>query len=161
MVMGNGFTEGATLMFDHIHRRSTKSEAIRTYSEVVLSTHEAFTHQIVPSSIARVEVIYGQHVQKQILKTMRCSLLPLWSPYSEVFLVLLYESNFSNADKENTRIQSPSANEEGTMFIDKEPRWTLGRSRPLYIVRVSLCHNCPGGGRLIPVHQAVPFIYSS
>lgn len=87
-------------MFDHVHRRSATSEAIETYPEAVLSAHEAFTHQIMSSSAARVEVIYGQHVQRRILKTMRCSLLPLWGPYSGVFLVLLYESNFSNADKD-------------------------------------------------------------
>jgi len=62
--------------------------------------------------------------------------------------------------KEKTKIQSPFANKEGTRLIDKDVRWTLGRSRPLYIVKESLCRNCPGGGRLIPVHQAVPFIYS-
>src|SRR5204863_9431023 len=89
MIMGNSFTEGDTLMFDHVHRRSATSEAIATYPETVLSAHEAFTHQIMSSSAARVEVIYGQHVQRRILKTMKCSLLPLWGPYSGVFLVLL------------------------------------------------------------------------
>ena len=51
------------------------------------------------SSAAKVEVIYGQHIQRRILKTMKCSLLPLWGPYSGVFLVLRYESNSSNADQ--------------------------------------------------------------
>jgi hypothetical protein len=52
------------------------------------------------SSAAKVEIDYGLHVQKRILKTMKCSLLPLWGHFQGIFLVLVHECNFHNADKE-------------------------------------------------------------
>lgn len=100
MIMGNGFREGKTLLFDHLHRQSAKSEGLRTYPETVINTHEDFTRQIMGSSAAKVEIVYGRHVQKRILKIMKCSLLPLWDRFKGIFLVLVHECNFHNADQE-------------------------------------------------------------
>jgi hypothetical protein len=100
MIMGNGFQEGKTLLFDHLHRQSAKSEGLKTYPETVINTHEDFTHQIMGSSAAKVEIVYGRHVQKRILKIMKCSLLPLWDRFKGIFLALVHECNFHNADKE-------------------------------------------------------------
>ena len=88
MVMGNGFQEGKTLLFDHLHRQSAKSEGLKTYPETVINAHEDFTRQIMGSSAAKVEIVYGRHVQKRILKIMKCSLLPLWGRFKGIFLVL-------------------------------------------------------------------------
>lgn len=100
MVMGNGFQEGETLLFDHLHRRSVKSEGLDQYPQAVINAHEEFTYQIMASSAAKVEVVYGRTVQKRILQTMKCCILPLWDRFSGVLLVLLYESNFNNAEEE-------------------------------------------------------------
>jgi hypothetical protein len=61
--------------------------------------HEEFTHQILASSAAKVEVVYGRAVQKRILQTMTCYVLPLWGRFSGILLVLVYESNFNNAEE--------------------------------------------------------------
>ena len=60
--------------------------------------------------------------------------------------------------KEKTKVESQFANKEGTRLIGRDA-W--GRSRPLYIVRDSLCRNCPGGGRFIPVKKVIPFIHTA
>ena len=86
MIMGNGFQEGKTLLFDHLHQQSVRSDGLKTYSETVINTHEDFTRQIMGSSAAKVEIVYGCHVQKRILKIMKCSLLPLWDHFKEYSL---------------------------------------------------------------------------
>ena len=60
MVMANALRERETLMYDHLHRRSKRSEGLRTYPENVLHVYEEFTHRIIESSAAKVEVIYGE-----------------------------------------------------------------------------------------------------
>ena len=99
MVMGNAFQEGETLVSDHLHRRSAKSEGFDQYTQAVINAHEEFTHQIMASSTAKVEVVYGHAVQKCILQTMTCYVLPLWGRFSGILLVLVYESNFNNAEE--------------------------------------------------------------
>jgi hypothetical protein len=94
MVMGTAFQEGETLLFDHLHRRSRESDCIEQYPQTVLDTHEEFTHQIMASSAAKVEIVYGRSVQKRILQTMKTSMLPLWGRFKGIFLVLLHECNF-------------------------------------------------------------------
>lgn len=56
MVMGNGFQEGESLIFDHIHRREPKSRGLMKYPQAVLSAHEDRTRYIMASSAAKVEV---------------------------------------------------------------------------------------------------------
>ncbi|KAL9635971.1 MAG: hypothetical protein Q9204_002423 [Flavoplaca sp. TL-2023a] len=51
------------------------------------------------SSAAKVEVIYGRIIQRRILQTMLCDILPFWGRFSEIPLVLIYESNFNSAEK--------------------------------------------------------------
>ena len=99
MVMGNASQEGEGLIFDHLHRCSAKSEGLDQYPQAVTKAHEDFTHQIMASSAAKVETVYGRAVQKRILQMMQCCLLPLWDHFSGVLLVLVYESNFHNAEK--------------------------------------------------------------
>lgn len=99
MVMGNGFQEGESLIFDHIHRRDPQSHGLKKYPEPVLAAHEDRTRRIMASSAAKVEVMYGRVVQKRILQTMRCTLLPLWGRLNGVFLVLVHENNFDNQNK--------------------------------------------------------------
>ncbi|KAL9037621.1 MAG: hypothetical protein Q9180_003614 [Flavoplaca navasiana] len=99
MLMGNAFRQGESLLFDHVHRRSAKSEGLEQYPQAVISAHEEFTRQIMASSAAKVEVIYGRIVQRRILQTMSCHILPLWGRFSEILLVLVHGSNFNNAEK--------------------------------------------------------------
>ncbi|KAL8718671.1 MAG: hypothetical protein Q9225_004224 [Loekoesia sp. 1 TL-2023] len=99
MVMGNGFKEGESLIFDHIHRRDPKSQGLKTYPEAVLAAHEDRTRRIMASSAAKVEVVYGRVVQNRILQTMRCTILPLWGWLNGISLVLVYENNFDNQDE--------------------------------------------------------------
>lgn len=99
MVMGNGFEKGKTLLFDHLHRRSEKSEGLQKYPDAVIEAHEEFTHQIMASSAAKVEVVYGGSVQRRIYQTMKCYPLPLWGDFTGVNLFLVYESNFDNAEE--------------------------------------------------------------
>lgn len=51
------------------------------------------------------------------------------------------------------------ANVEGNLYVDNDAQWSLGTSRPLYIVPNSKCLNCKGG-RFVPRDQNVPFISS-
>ena len=51
------------------------------------------------SSAAKVETIYGRIVQRRILQTMTCCVLPLWGRFSGILLVLVHENNFNNAEK--------------------------------------------------------------
>ena len=99
MVMGNAFQEGETLLFDYLHRRSVKSEGFDQYPQAVISAHEEFTHQIMASSAAKVEVVYGHAVQKRILQTTTCYVLPLWDSFSGILPVLVYKNNFNNAEE--------------------------------------------------------------
>ena len=99
MVMGNAFQEGETLLFDSLHRRSVKLEGFDQYPQAVINAHKEFTYQIMDSSAAKVEVVYGRAVQNRILQTMTCYVLPLWGRFSGILLVLVYESNFNNAEE--------------------------------------------------------------
>ena len=99
MVLGNGFQEGESLIFDHIHRRDPKSHGLKKYPEVVLAAHEDRTRHIMAFSAAKVEVVYGRVVQNRILQTMRCTMLPLWGWLNESSLVLVHENDFDNQDE--------------------------------------------------------------
>jgi hypothetical protein len=101
MVMGNGFEEGVTFLFDHLHRRSQNSEGYDTYPKVVIQSHERFTHRIGESTEAKVEVIYGAKVKDRIFKRQdrKFTILPLWGPWEGVLLYLDHESNFNNHEE--------------------------------------------------------------
>ncbi len=99
MVMGNGFQEGESLIFDHIHRRDPESQGLKKYPEAALAAHEDRTRHIMAFSAAKVEVVYGRVVQARILQTMRCTMLPLWGRWNGIFLVLVHENNFDNQDE--------------------------------------------------------------
>ena len=99
MVMGNAFRQGESLLFDHLHRRSIKSKGLEQYPQTVIDAHEEFTRQLMASSAAKVEIVYGRIVQRRILQTMSCDILPLWGPINEILLFLVHENNFNNADK--------------------------------------------------------------
>lgn len=77
MLMGNAFKENETLLIDDLHRRSAKSESYATYPKEVIACHERFTQDICESSTAKVEIIYGVHVQKRVLKRWKITPLPL------------------------------------------------------------------------------------
>ncbi|KAF2664912.1 hypothetical protein BT63DRAFT_79303 [Microthyrium microscopicum] len=96
MVMGNGFREGNTLIYDQIHRRSKDSDGLNNYPESVIQAHEDFTYQLMESSAAKVEIIYGRPVQKRIMKRLRMTIIPLWERFEGLFLFLLHEGNFVN-----------------------------------------------------------------
>ena len=59
--------------------------------------------------------------------------------------------------RENTQVQGSRANKEGNMFIDNDAEWTLGKTRPLYCVRASLCRTC-SRTTFVPVDSTIPFI---
>lgn len=93
-----GLKENETLLIDDLHRRSAKSESYATYPKEVIACHERFTQDICESSTAKVEIIYGVHVQKRVLKRWKITPLPLWGALSGIFLFLVEESNFRNED---------------------------------------------------------------
>jgi hypothetical protein len=99
MLMSNAFKENETLLIDDLHRRSEKSEGYATYPKEVIECHERFTQDICESSTAKVEIMYGVHVQKRVLKRWKITPLPLWGALSGIFLFLVEESNFRNEDK--------------------------------------------------------------
>jgi len=97
MVMGNAYTPD-TLLFDHILRREAKSEAIEEYHPAVREHHERFTDNISQSMAAKVEIIYGQKVQRRLLVTQEFEVLPLWGEFEGVVLMLAYEKSYGNCD---------------------------------------------------------------
>jgi hypothetical protein len=100
MVMGNAYRKGETLLYDHLHRRSVKSDGLEQLPKIILHLHEQFIHRILGLSAAKVEFVYGQHVQKRILETMQSTILPLWGLFEKIFLVLIHKSNFGNKVEE-------------------------------------------------------------
>jgi hypothetical protein len=88
MVMGNIYEPGNTLLFDHIHRRESTSEAIEEYHEKVLECHEDFTDSIAESMKAKVEIIWGQKVQQRLIQTEDIAVLPLWGDFEDVVIML-------------------------------------------------------------------------
>lgn len=98
MVMGNAYQPGGTLLFDHIHRREARSEAIEKYPSNVLQCHEDFTSAIAQSMQAKVEIVYGQKVQSRLLQTQAIWVLPLWGNFEGLILFLALEKGYSNKD---------------------------------------------------------------
>jgi hypothetical protein len=79
MVMGNAYRENETLIYDHLHRWSKKSEGLENYPENVVECHEQFTQKIMESSHAKVEVVYGRQVQARVLHSgPKITAIPLW-----------------------------------------------------------------------------------
>ncbi|PSN62689.1 hypothetical protein BS50DRAFT_591954 [Corynespora cassiicola Philippines] len=103
MVMGGAYRKNHTLIYDHLHRRSARSEGLEEYPSAVLRAHETFTFDIMKSSAAKVEIVYGLHVQKRLLdpKRLKTTILPLWGAFAGIFLVLVHESNFANAEDDH------------------------------------------------------------
>ncbi|KAH8693136.1 hypothetical protein BGW36DRAFT_34911 [Talaromyces proteolyticus] len=98
MVMGNRFQERNTLLFDHLHRQSARSNGPKPFPEPIKIIHEELTHLMMASSAAKFETVYGLHVQKRILQLLKCSLLPLWGRCKGVFLALDHEGKFHNEE---------------------------------------------------------------
>ena len=96
MVMENGWHEHDTLLFDHLHRRSRKSEGFQTFPENVGNIHEDFTRQLQDSSAAKVEVAYSSTVRTLILRNSNLTNILLWRPFNDVFLSLLHEDSFQH-----------------------------------------------------------------
>ncbi len=100
MIMNNGYKQGETLIFDHLHRRSKKSDGVKTYPHEILQCREGFTRQIYEFMTSPVVIIYGQTVQERVLRHMQIehTIFPLWDRADGVFLVLFHEKSFSNAE---------------------------------------------------------------
>jgi len=99
MVMGSAYTAD-TLLFNHVHRRSKRSEALEgtEYPAQVLAAHLQFTSEIAQSMSAKVEILYGVKVREEILKTQEVELLPLWADFEGITLFLAYEESYPNRD---------------------------------------------------------------
>jgi hypothetical protein len=100
MIMENAFQKGHTMIFDHLHRRSPRSEGLKEYPRSIIERHETFTRQICESIEAKVVILYGSKLQRRVLRdaTFKFTILPLWDWLEGVFLFLDYESNYENAD---------------------------------------------------------------
>lgn len=85
-------------MFDHVHRREAKSEAIEEYDEQIRDVHEKYTQYIEDSMEAKVELVYGKKVQQRLLQTHDFEILPLWAEFEGLIVLLSRESNYGNAD---------------------------------------------------------------
>lgn len=71
MIMNNGYKQGETLIFDHLHQRSKMSDGVKTYPHEILGCHEGFTRQIYESMTSPVVIIYRQTVQERALRHMQ------------------------------------------------------------------------------------------
>ena len=60
--------------------------------------------------------------------------------------------------KEKIKVESRYANEQGSLYIDNDAKWTLGNVRSLYCVKSLYCLRCSSGGRFVPVDQDILFI---
>lgn len=101
MVMGNGFVEGVSFVFDHLHRRHASSEGLQDYPDEVIDCHERFTQSLRDSMRAKVEIVYGAVIQSRMLSkgNHEYTALPLWGELQGILLVLSHESNYNNADE--------------------------------------------------------------
>lgn len=99
LLLETGFTANNSFVFDHIHRREEKSEAITTYPAPILQCHEQLTWKYMESMEAKVEILYGIHVQQRLLQDPRLEyiILPLWGRYEGILLLIILEKSFSNA----------------------------------------------------------------
>src|SRR5215469_2475611 len=100
MIMGNAFHKNHTLIFDHLHRRSAKSEGLKDYPEQVLHAHEEFTRQIMASSASKVDIVYGKKIQLRMIESYQIEILPLWGRFEGIFLGLVPESCFHNQERD-------------------------------------------------------------
>ena len=94
---GNAYRENETLIYDHLHRRSKKSEGLENYPENVVECHEQFTQKIMESLHAKVEVVYGRQVQARVLHSgLKITAIPLWGGFANIILYFVHEDNFEN-----------------------------------------------------------------
>jgi hypothetical protein len=98
MAIGTASTDDV-LVYDQIHRREENSNGSAQYPSGVLQAHADWTEQILESSEAKVEVVYGKKAQTPILANKAHTPLPLWGEFEGVLLLLLEESNFRNAQE--------------------------------------------------------------
>ncbi|MCJ1360291.1 MAG: hypothetical protein MMC33_010296 [Icmadophila ericetorum] len=82
MIMNNGYKQGETLIFDHLHRRSKKSDGVKTYP------HEKLHHYLRADGARKSITPHAN----------RAHHIPLWDRADGVFLVLFHEKSFSNAE---------------------------------------------------------------
>jgi hypothetical protein len=99
LVMHNGFTQGTTLIFDHLARRENSEEVdgIRDYSPAILGCHEDFVEEIRANMQAAVEVVWGAAVRERMKKVYREKGNPLtefwlWGSFEDVCLYLEWSS---------------------------------------------------------------------
>ena len=87
MIMSNAFRRGHTMIFDHLHRRSVRSEGLKEYPRLITERHETFTRQICESIEAKVVIIYGSKLQRRVLEdtNLNFTVLPLWDWLEGVF----------------------------------------------------------------------------
>lgn len=97
MVMGNVYRENKTLTYDHLHRRSKKSDGLERFPEKVVECHEHTTQKIVELSHVTVEVPYGRHIQARVLQSgLQLTAIPLWDSFTNIVLYFVHEDNFEN-----------------------------------------------------------------
>jgi hypothetical protein len=90
MVMGTTYAPDR-LVFDHVHRRSERSEAVEgeEYPREVLRCHTQFTDDMEQSMEAKVEILYGTRLQKEMVRTLDFTVLPLWGEFEGIIVLLL------------------------------------------------------------------------
>lgn len=100
MILNNGFTKKNSPMYDHLHRRHSKSEGLQDYPEPVIRVHEELTNRIEDSAEAKVEIVYGRKVQERLLRNLKnqYTVLPLWGEFEGIFVFLSHKSNYGNTD---------------------------------------------------------------
>jgi hypothetical protein len=84
MIMGNAYRPNDTLLYDHLSRRSRKSNGLATYPEKVIEAHENFSFRIMESSAAKAEIVYGRPAQKRVFSRIKSTCIPLWGDYETV-----------------------------------------------------------------------------
>ena len=122
MIMENAYRENETLIYDHLHRRSKKSEGLENYPENVVECHEQFIQKIMESSHARIEAVYGRQVQVRVLHSgPKITAIPLWGSFANIVLYFVHEDNFGNKQPGHCfRIVLLFATHPQRMFYERE-----------------------------------------
>jgi hypothetical protein len=121
MVMGTAYTDHTTLMYDQVCRRDDNSYGSTKYPPFVREVHRKFARDIMESSEAKVEIVYGKKAREAIMmdSSLEKTPLPLWGPYHGTILILIHESSFKNSQWYRFRKVIVCAHHPERLFHDK------------------------------------------
>ena len=103
LIMANSFVIGKTFIYDHLARREIV-DGLVDYPENILRCHEAWLFRMRKNMLAKIEILYGRHVQRRMLKICDLERLSLWGKYSGIAVYLEWMPGNPESPKELTRL---------------------------------------------------------